>query len=264
MGVLNVTPDSFSDGGRYAVPEEALKHAWAMVEEGASIIDVGGESTRPGAADVSVDEELRRVVPVVEALTRELPVPVSVDTRRVEVMRRALAAGAGMINDINALQEPGAIAAVTQSDAAICLMHMQGQPKTMQQAPVYRDVVDEVAGYLCSRADACRSEGIEAERIVLDPGIGFGKTLAHNLALMRELPTLTAYGYPVLVGVSRKSLIGVILDGATVDQRLFGSVGGALAAALCGARLLRVHDVKATADALRVALAFTGVDEEAR
>lgn len=255
MGVLNVTPDSFSDGGRYDALERAAAHAWEMVEEGAAIIDIGGESTRPGAADVTADEELRRVVPVVRRLARELPVPVSVDTRRAEVMRQCLGEGAAMINDINALREPGALEAVAGSAAAVCLMHMRGQPRTMQEAPHYADVVGEVRAFLCEQAERCEAAGIGADRIVLDPGIGFGKTVEHNVALLRATPQLLTAGYPVLIGVSRKSLIGALLDDAAVERRLFGSVGAAVAAALAGARLLRVHDVRATRDAVRVAWA---------
>jgi dihydropteroate synthase len=255
MGILNVTPDSFSDGGRYDVLERAAARAWEMVDEGAAIIDVGGESTRPGAEDVSLDEELRRVVPVVRRLTRELPVPVSVDTRRAEVIRQCIAEGAGMINDINALREPGAIEAVADSAAAVCLMHMQGEPRTMQQTPQYEDVVGEVEAFLRQRAESCEAVGIGPERIVLDPGIGFGKTVEHNVALLKATPRLLAAGRPILIGVSRKSVIGALLGQVPVEQRLFGSVGAAVAAALAGARLLRVHDVKATCEALRVAWA---------
>lgn len=255
MGILNVTPDSFSDGGRHDALERAVAHAWKMLDEGAAIIDVGGESTRPGAADVPLDEELRRVVPVVRLLARELPVPVSVDTRRAEVMRQCIAEGAGMINDINALREPGALEAVAGSAAAVCLMHMHGEPRTMQQAPQYEDVVGEVEAFLLRRIKSCEEAGIGHERIVLDPGIGFGKTPEHNVALLKATPRLLASGYPVLIGVSRKSLIGALLGQVPVERRLFGSVGAAVAAALAGARLLRVHDVRATWEALRVAWA---------
>ncbi|WP_455385873.1 dihydropteroate synthase [Acidihalobacter prosperus] len=253
MGILNVTPDSFSDGGRYDALERAVAHAWEMVEEGAAIIDIGGESTRPGAADVPADEELRRVLPVLSRLARELPVPVSIDTRRPEVMRRCLAEGAGMINDINALREPGALEAVAGTGAAVCLMHMRGQPRTMQQAPHYTDVVAEVGEFLRQQAERCETAGIGPERLVLDPGIGFGKSVEHNVALLKAAPQLLALGYPLLIGVSRKSLIGALLGDAAVDNRLFGSVGAAVAAALAGARLLRVHDVRATREALQVA-----------
>jgi dihydropteroate synthase len=256
MGILNVTPDSFSDGGRYDALERAIAHAWEMVEEGAAVIDVGGESTRPGAAVVPEDEELRRVVPVVRRLARELHLPISVDTRRTEVMRQCIAEGAGMINDINALQEPGALEAVANSSVAVCLMHMRGQPRTMQEAPHYSDVVKEVLTFLRRRLRRCEVAGVGAERVVLDPGAGFGKTLEHNLALLRATPQLLELGCPVLIGVSRKSLIGALLGGVEVEERLFGSVGAAVAAALAGARLLRVHDVRATREAVQVAWAL--------
>lgn len=253
MGILNVTPDSFSDGGRYNALEQALTHAWEMVEEGADIIDVGGESTRPGAADVPLDEELNRVVPVVRQLSRDLPVPVSVDTRRTEVMRQCISEGASMINDINALREPGAMEVVAQSDAAVCLMHMLGEPRTMQMEPRYVDVVGDVETFLRRQASSCEAAGIASDRIVLDPGIGFGKTVDHNVELLKATPRLLGLGYPVLVGVSRKSVIGTLLGGAAAGERLFGSLGAAVAAALAGASLLRVHDVRATREALQVA-----------
>jgi dihydropteroate synthase len=251
MGVLNVTPDSFSDGGRYLDPEVALTHAERMVEEGAGIIDVGGESTRPGAAPVTAEEETRRVVPVIEQIVGRLPVTVSVDTSKPEVMRAAVAAGAGVINDVRALRYPGALEAAASSGAAVCLMHMQGEPGSMQADPRYDDVVAEVRGYLLARADACLQAGIPRERICLDPGIGFGKRPEHNLALLRELPGLATLSYPLLVGVSRKSLIGII-TGRPAGERVAGSI---VMAALCaerGARILRAHDVAATVDALKV------------
>ncbi|MEJ2481310.1 MAG: dihydropteroate synthase [Acidihalobacter sp.] len=210
-----------------------------------------------GAADVPADEELRRVLPVLRRLVGELPVPVSVDTRRAEVMRQCLAEGAGMINDINALREPGALEAVAGTGAAVCLMHMRGQPRTMQQAPQYADVVAEVEAFLRQQAQRCEEAGIGAERAVLDPGIGFGKSVEHNVALLKATQRLSALGYPLLIGVSRKSLIGALLDDAALEDRLFGSVGAAVAAGLAGARLLRVHDVRATRDALRVAWAVS-------
>lgn len=262
MGILNVTPDSFSDGGRYDGFDRALAHAWEMVEAGAAIIDVGGESTRPGAAEVPLDEELRRVVPVVRHLARELPVPVSVDTRHPEVMRQSLAEGAAMINDINALRAPGAIEAVAGSDAAVCLMHMHGEPRSMQRDPKYGDVVGVVERFLLEHAERAVSGGIPAKCIVLDPGIGFGKTVAHNLSLLKATPRLQAHGYPLLIGVSRKSLIGALLGRMPVEDRLFGSVGAAVAAALAGARLLRVHDVRATQEALQVAWAMRATEDE--
>lgn len=259
MGILNLTPDSFSDGGRFNAPERALVRAREMVKEGASIIDVGGESTRPGAPDVSVEEELARVVPMIEAIAKFIDVPVSVDTSKPEVMRAAVAAGAGLINDVRALRAPGALEAAADLGVPVCLMHMQGQPRTMQAAPEYRDVVAQVREFLLERAAACQKAGIPRERILLDPGFGFGKTLEHNLRLLGATESFAATGYPLLVGMSRKSMIGQILDGAPVGERLHGSVAAALIAATKGARILRVHDVKPTAQALRVLAAMEQV-----
>jgi len=250
MGILNVTPDSFSDGGRHLAPGAALAHARRLLEEGAAIIDVGGESTRPGAQPVALQEELERVVPVVEALAAE-GLLVSVDTRHTEVMRAALRAGASMVNDIEALRAPGALEVCAASDAAVCLMHMQGDPQTMQDDPRYQDVGTEVAGFLAARAEAARAAGIVAERICLDPGFGFGKTVAHNLSLLRALPQLAALGYPVLAGLSRKSVLGAV-TGKGTDDRVHASVAAALLAVQHGARILRVHDVAATRNALAV------------
>ena len=249
MGVVNVTPDSFSDGGRYSDLEAAYQQARALVEQGAAIIDIGGESTRPGAAPVPVAEELRRVIPLLEAL-RELDCILSIDTRKPEVMAAAVAAGADMINDVNALRADGALEAVRDSSVAVCLMHMQGQPQSMQQAPHYTDVVAEVRQFLQQRAEWLVEQGIDRSRLVLDPGFGFGKTLAHNQALFRALPDLVRLEFPVLVGVSRKSMIGALLQGRPVAGRLQGSVTAALLAAQAGARILRVHDVAETHDAL--------------
>jgi len=254
MGVLNVTPDSFSDGGRYLELPRALEHARRMVEEGAAFIDVGGESTRPGAEPVAAEQELRRVVPVVERLAADLAVPVSVDTSKPEVMRAALAAGAAMVNDVMALSAAGAIEAVAASDAAVCLMHMQGEPRTMQQAPRYDDVVGEVRSFLRERVAHCRVAGIGRERIVVDPGFGFGKTLAHNLELLRGLAEIAADGVPVLAGLSRKGMIGQLTGRATGD-RLAGSLALAVLAVTKGARIVRAHDVAPTVDALRVVAA---------
>jgi len=248
MGVLNVTPDSFSDGGRFFDREAAIAHARAMIDAGADIVDVGGESTRPGAARVDQAEELGRIRPVVSAL-RDFPV--SVDTRRPEVMRAALGDGASMINDIEALGTPGALDAVAGSDCAVCLMHKKGDPATMQEDPRYGDVVAEVRDYLARRVAACTAAGIARERIVLDPGFGFGKTLAHNLTLLKRLPELAALGLPVLAGWSRKSSLGRI-TGRDAGERLAGSLAAALLALLGGAKILRVHDVKETRDALLV------------
>ncbi|MGE5169948.1 MAG: dihydropteroate synthase [Rudaea sp.] len=249
MGILNVTADSFYDGGRVD-RDAALAHARRMLADGARIVDVGGESTRPGATPVDEAAELARVIPIVEALARA-GVCVSVDTMKPAVMRAALAAGAAMINDVRALRAPGALDVVAASTAAVCLMHMQGEPRTMQAHPRYVDVVAEVREFLRERAQACRDAGIAAERIVVDPGFGFGKTLAHNLELLRNLDDIAQLGYPVLAGLSRKSMIGAI-TGRDAGERLAGSVAAALAAAAHGARILRVHDVQETVDALAV------------
>jgi dihydropteroate synthase len=253
MGILNVTPNSFSDGGRYFNAPRALEHARRMIDDGADLVDIGGESTRPGAQPVDEAEELARVIPLVTALVAE-GVAVSVDTRKPAVMRAALGAGASMINDVCGLTAPGAIEAVAAADAGVCLMHMQGDPRTMQQAPSYADVVAEVRAFLVARAAACEAAGIARDRIVLDPGFGFGKTLAHNLALLAGLPALAATGYPVLAGLSRKASLGEI-TGRAVDERLAASLAAALAAVARGAMLLRVHDVRETRDALAVWLA---------
>jgi dihydropteroate synthase len=254
MGILNVTPDSFSDGGRYVDPQRAQDGARQMIADGADLIDIGGESTRPGAAPVSASEEIDRVIPHVEALARD-GIAVSVDTRKPVVMRAAIAAGAAMINDVSALTAAGAIEACAASDVGVCLMHMRGDPATMQQSPAYDDVATEVRDYLVARAETCIAAGIARERIVLDPGFGFGKTLAHNLDLMRALPGLAAAGYPVLVGMSRKSSLGA-LTGRPSDGRLAASLAAALAAVARGAAILRVHDVRETVDALKVWLAI--------
>ncbi len=250
MGVVNVTPDSFSDGGRYATHEAAMRHAHRLIDEGADLLDIGGESTRPGASDVPADEEIRRIVPVLDAL-RDCGRPLSVDTRRPEAMRAALEHGADLVNDIGALRAPGALDAVRASECAVCLMHMLGEPGTMQQAPHYGDVVGEVEDFLAERLEAAVAAGIARERIVVDPGIGFGKTLRHNLQLLAALDELVALGAPVLVGLSRKSMIGT-LTGRDVDHRLAGSLSAMLAAVMRGAHIVRVHDVAETRDALRV------------
>ncbi len=253
MGIVNVTPDSFSDGGRYFDPARALAHAHALIEEGADILDIGGESTRPGAPEVSVDEELRRVLPLVEALA-DCGVPLSVDTSKPEVMRAALAAGADIINDVRALQEPGALDVVAASDCGVVLMHMQGAPRTMQQAPQYTDVVAEVAQFLRSRLQAVVARGVVAERVVLDPGFGFGKSAEHNLTLLARLGTL-ALPAPLLVGWSRKSTLGQI-TGHAAPERVYASVAAAVLAVERGAAIVRAHDVAATRDALRVVQAM--------
>jgi dihydropteroate synthase len=255
MGVLNVTPDSFFDGGRYADRDRALAHARRMLDDGAAIIDIGGESTRPGAAPTGEQQELDRVLPLFEALRADCDsrgVPLSVDTRKPAVMRAAIAAGASMVNDINALRAEGALDAVASSGAAVCLMHMQGEPLTMQHAAVYEhDVVAVVTAFLSGRALACESAGIARGRIAVDPGFGFGKTIDHNLELLRRLPEIVALGYPVVAGMSRKSTIGT-LTGRQVEERGAGSLAAALAAVARGASLVRVHDVRDTVDALKV------------
>jgi len=255
MGVLNVTPDSFSDGGQWFEPARAVDHAQAMIAAGAGIVDVGGESTRPGAVPVSIDEEMRRVLPVVRALAKSCRVPISVDTSQPEVMRAALDAGATIINDIRSLQVSGALKTLAESDAAVCLMHMQGEPRTMQVLPSYEDVVSDTRQFLLERLAACETAQIARNRIVIDPGIGFGKTLEHNLALLSNVDSLAQLGLPVLIGVSRKSLIGT-LTGRPVEQRLAGGLAFATTAVLAGASIIRAHDVGPTVDAVKVAAAL--------
>lgn len=251
MGILNVTPDSFSDGGAFQGKDAALAQAHRMVSEGAAIIDVGGESTRPGAKAVGIQEELDRVIPVIETLSAELPVPVSIDTSKPDVMREAVRAGAGLINDVYALRQPGALNVAAELKVPVCLMHMQGEPRTMQDKPHYSDVVYDVGMFLQQRLGACIQAGIAREKILFDPGFGFGKLLQHNLLLLNRLAELGGLGQPLLVGMSRKSMIGAVLD-APVEQRLHGSVAVASLAAWLGARIIRVHDVKATVDAVRM------------
>jgi dihydropteroate synthase len=254
MGVLNVTPDSFADGGTFLELRDATDRVRQMLGEGADIVDIGGESTRPGAAPTPESEELARVIPLLENIRESCDargVPISVDTRKPGVMRAAIGAGASMINDINALRASGAIDAVSEGGAAVCLMHMQGEPETMQQSATYVDVVADVAAFLSERAAASVAAGIGRDRIVLDPGFGFGKTVEHNLALLRRLAEIAELGYPLLAGLSRKSTIGV-LTGRDVDDRMAGSVAAALAAVARGAAIVRVHDVRETVDALKV------------
>ena len=251
MGILNTTPDSFSDGGLFLDAERAIAHGVAMAEQGAHILDVGGESTRPGAQPVSVQQELDRVIPVIEGLRERVAVPLSVDTSKPEVMRAAVAAGAGMINDVMALRAEGALEAAAELGVPVCLMHMQGEPRTMQKDPRYGDVVGEVRAFLRSRIEACTAAGIPPGNLVIDPGFGFGKTVEHNLELLRRLREFQALGPPLLVGLSRKSLIGRIL-GRPVEQRLPASLALALMAVQNGAHILRVHDVAATVDAVRL------------
>jgi len=255
MGVLNVTPDSFSDGGRFLAVEAAVAHGLRLIEEGAAIVDIGGESTRPGAAPVATDEEIRRVLPVVERIHQAAPeVIISVDTSKPEVIREVAAAGAGLLNDVRAFQEPGALEAAAASGCALCLMHMQGDPRTMQRAPSYVDVVKEVKAFLLDRAQACRAAGVAPQRLAIDPGFGFGKTLEHNLELLRHLRELASGEWPVLVGLSRKSIVGT-LTGRAAGERVHGSVALAVIAAMNGARIIRAHDVAATVDALKVVAA---------
>lgn len=251
MGILNVTPDSFSDGGRFRQRDAALRHAAAMVAAGASLIDVGGESTRPGALQVSSDEELQRVAPVVEAIAAELDVIISVDTSCPQVMRESARLGAGLINDVRSLRREGALQAAAQSGLPVCLMHMQGEPETMQKNPHYDDLLAEVQAFFAERMAACAAAGIAAERIILDPGFGFAKNLQHNLSLFKHLQVLHGFARPLLVGVSRKSMIGQAL-GREVDQRLAGGLALAALALVKGARILRVHDVAETVDVVRM------------
>ena len=251
MGILNVTPDSFSDGGRFRQRDEALRHAAAMVAAGASLIDVGGESTRPGALQVSADEELQRVAPVVEAIAAELDVIISVDTSCPQVMRESARLGAGLINDVRSLRREGALQAAAESGLPVCLMHMQGEPETMQKNPHYDDLLAEVQAFFAERMAACAAAGIAAERIILDPGFGFAKNLQHNLSLFKHLQVLHGFARPLLVGVSRKSMIGQAL-GREVDQRLAGGLALAALAVAKGACILRVHDVAETVDVVRM------------
>jgi dihydropteroate synthase len=254
MGILNVTPDSFSDGGRFIDPELALHEATRMAADGAAIIDIGGESTRPGAADVGEQEELDRVIPLVEAVASVTDTPISVDTSKAVVMREAVAAGASMINDVRALREEGALAAASDLGVAVCLMHMLGEPRTMQAAPRYDDVVADVAEFLEARIDGCVAGGIDEKRIVVDPGFGFGKTPEHNVELLANLRQLRVRGRPLLVGVSRKSTLGV-LTRREVHERMPASLAAAVMAVVNGAAIIRAHDVRETVDALTVAQA---------
>jgi len=254
MGILNVTPDSFSDGGRYAITEAALDRAAAMVAEGAAILDIGGESTRPGAEAVTEATENERVVPVIERIARSLDVALSIDTSKPGVMAAATAAGACIVNDVYALRAPGARECVAKARVGVCLMHMQGEPRTMQQHPTYQDVVAEVGAFLSRQRETCIAAGIAPEAIALDPGLGFGKGLDHNMTLLKGLPEIVALGSPVLVGVSRKSFIGRILE-RPVQERLAGGLGLASLAVSMGARIIRTHDVAATSDAIRMVTA---------
>jgi dihydropteroate synthase len=263
MGVLNVTPDSFSDGGDFFSLDKAVARALQMEAEGAAIIDIGGESTRPGAAPVTLEDEIRRVVPVIEALQSRLKVPISIDTRKPGVMRAAIKAGAGFINDINALRESGALEMAAGFAVPVCLMHMQGEPRTMQEDPRYENVVDEVADFLQQRITACEQAGVGRERLLLDPGFGFGKTVAHNLYLLERLNVLTRLGLPLVVGLSRKSMIARLL-GLEPGERLPASIALAVLAVERGARLVRSHDVAATWQALQMAVALHTKKSEQR
>jgi len=254
MGILNVTPDSFTDGGRYLQADAALDRAVAMVAEGALIVDVGGESTRPGAAAVDADAEMARVVPVIERIRATLDVAISIDTSKATVMAAAVGAGASIINDVNALRDGAALEFAARAGAGVCLMHMQGDPRTMQEKPHYADVVAEVGAFLMSRRDTCLAAGLPPDAIVLDPGIGFGKTQSHNLELLRRLPELAALGPPLLLGVSRKSFIGNILGRGTLE-RVNGGVGLAALCVQLGARIIRTHDVAPTVEAVRMVTA---------
>jgi len=254
MGILNTTPDSFSDGGQFNSSETAINHALKMIQEGADIIDVGGESTRPGAAAVSVEDEMERVVPVIKALREQSDVCISIDTSKPEVMRAAVRAGASLVNDVNGLREIGALEVCAELDVPVCVMHMQGEPRTMQESPCYDDVLEDVKSFLQERINECVTAGIRQENIIIDPGFGFGKTLQHNLQLLQQLDEFEVLGMPVLVGLSRKSMLGLILD-SPVEQRLHASVAAAVLAWTKGAKIFRVHDVKPTVDALKVCVA---------
>ena len=260
MGIVNVTPDSFSDGGHFYAPQQAIEHGLRLVEEGADMLDIGGESTRPGASIVSEVEELSRVLPVLEGLGA-CKAALSIDTQKPAVMRAALAAGADMVNDVNALQAPGALGALAQSKAAVCLMHKQGDPQNMQQLPLYHDVVQEVKAFLQARMEAAIAAGIPSNRILIDPGFGFGKNLEHNVALLRGLPSFLDMGVPLLAGLSRKSMLGKIAQ-LEVNERVHASVAAVVLAVLKGAKIVRVHDVKATRDALAIVNAVEGWSDD--
>jgi dihydropteroate synthase len=251
MGIVNVTPNSFSDGGKFSSTNLAIEHALKLVEEGADILDIGGESTRPNATPVSLQEELDRVIPVIEALSKQVNIPISIDTYKPQVMQAAISAGASMVNDVRALQEGGALEVVAKTKVGVCLMHMQGTPQTMQTNPHYNDVVNDVKAFLQARLQASIDAGVGVSRIMLDPGFGFGKTREHNIALLQNLESFADLGQPLLVGLSRKSVLGQ-MTGNDVDARLYASIAASVLAAQKGAKILRVHDVKATVEALKV------------
>jgi len=255
MGIVNVTPDSFSDGGQYISTEAAVAHALALIDEGADILDIGGESTRPNAKPVSLDEELDRVIPVIMALSKQINVPISIDTYKPKVMHAAIEAGASIVNDVRALQEEGALEVVANSNAGVCLMHMQGTPQTMQINPQYQNVLSEVNAFLADRLQITIKAGIGIDRILLDPGFGFGKTRAHNILLIQQLECFAELGQPLLVGLSRKSVLGQVAGG-DVNERLYASIAASTIAAMKGAKILRVHDVKETKEALKVVSAL--------
>jgi len=256
MGILNTTPDSFSDGGQFDVADNALNHAQQMIAEGADIIDIGGESTRPGAAPVSVEDELQRVIPVIESIRQQSDIAISIDTSKAEVMLAAIKAGADMVNDVNALRAEHAIATCAQLGVPVCLMHMQGKPRVMQKKPQYKNVVEDIKQFLQQRVDNCVQAGIKKEQIILDPGFGFGKTLEHNLSLLKHLAEFSVTGLPLLIGISRKSMLGTITN-AEVNDRLAGSIAAAVLSYGKGAKIFRVHDVKQTVDALKVCQAVS-------
>ncbi len=262
MGVVNVTPDSFSDGGLFADRNRAVEHALQLVEQGADILDIGGESTRPGAEPVSEVDELQRVIPVIEGIRARSDAPISIDTSKPAVMRAAVAAGADMINDVCALQAPGAVTAAAELGVSVCLMHMQGEPRTMQRSPGYTDVVADILGFFQARIGDCLQAGVERRRLVLDPGFGFGKTLAHNLELLAGLERFAELGLPVLAGLSRKSMLGTITGRERPDERVAASVAAAVLAAERGAAIIRVHDVAETVDALKVWQALKQVENK--
>ncbi|WP_340642087.1 dihydropteroate synthase [Photobacterium damselae] len=252
MGILNVTPDSFSDGGRFNHLDTALFHAEEMIDAGATFIDIGGESTRPGAADVSIDEELARVIPIVEAISNRFDCWISIDTSKAQVMTEAVKAGADLINDIRALREPGALEAAAKSEVPICLMHMQGQPRTMQTAPQYDDLLVDIEQFLLERINACEVVGISKQKLILDPGFGFGKTIKHNYQLLENLENFHRFGLPILAGMSRKSMIYKLFENKRPEDCLAGSLACATIAAMKGAQIIRVHDVKETVEAVRI------------
>ncbi|MEZ8823614.1 dihydropteroate synthase [Vibrio amylolyticus] len=251
MGILNVTPDSFSDGGQFSTLDKALNQAEAMISAGVSIIDIGGESTRPGAPDVTLEEELSRVIPIIQAIRNKYDVWISIDTSKAEVMEKAIAVGADIINDVRALQEPGALEVAARAQVPVCLMHMQGQPRTMQASPSYQDIIDDISAFLTERVDACKSAGIDETQLILDPGFGFGKTLEHNYHLLAHLDKFHQLGIPILAGMSRKSMIFRLLDKEPSDCTM-ASVTCATIAALKGAQILRVHDVDETLEAMKI------------